>query len=157
VLTLEKRGGLAAFLRWFEEQPTKGQASFELMSHLCCAAAWSPSATGPYGFGVGFDLPVNLLTSAIRDEVWQRWLAHDPVRMLDVADNRAALGQMRAIYLDAGIGDEYNLQLATRQLASQLARHAIHFTHEEFDGGHFNTSHRYDRSLAAVTTVLATS
>ena len=157
VLTLEKRGGLAAFLRWFEEQPTKGQAAFDVMSHLCCAAAWSPSATGPYAFGSGFDLPVNLVTSALRDDVWLRWLAHDPIRMVDAPPHRAALAQMRAIYLDAGRGDEYNLQLATRQLASKLARHAIPHTHEEFDGGHFNTSHRYERSLAVVTAALATS
>jgi enterochelin esterase-like enzyme len=154
VLTLEKKGGLGAFLRWFEEQPTKGQAAFEVMSHLCCAAAWSPSATGPYGFGEGFDLPVNLLTSAIRPEVWARWLAHDPVRMVDEPEHRAALAQMRAIYLDAGLGDEYNLQLATRQLASRLAAHGLACTHEEFDGGHFNTAHRYERSLAVVTASL---
>ena len=65
VLALEKRGGLAAFLRWFEAQPQKGQQAFEVMSNLCCAAAWSPSPTGPYGFGVGFDLPVSLVTAAL--------------------------------------------------------------------------------------------
>ena len=155
VLKLEKRGGLGAFLRWFEAQPTKGQQAFEVMSHVCCAAAWSPSPTGPYGFGEGFELPVNLLTAAIRDDVWARWLAWDPVRMVDHARHRAALGQMRAIYLDAGIGDEYNLQLATRQLAAKLAQHGIACSHEEFDGGHFNTSHRYERSFGVVTAALA--
>jgi S-formylglutathione hydrolase FrmB len=157
VLTLEKRGGLAAFLRWFEEQPTKGQAAFEVMSHLCCAAAWSPAATGPYGFGVGFELPVNPLTAAILPDVWARWLAADPVRMVDEARWRDGLARMAALYLDAGIGDEYNLQLATRQLASKLARHGVAYTHEEFDGGHFNTQHRYERSLAVVTAALATT
>lgn len=154
VLALEKRGGLAAFLRWFEEQPQKGQAAFEIMSHLCCAAAWSPSPTGPYGFGEGFALPVNLLTAALVAEVWARWLARDPVRMVDEPRHRAALAQMRAIYLDAGIGDEYNLQLATRQLAARLAHHGLAHTHEEFEGGHFNTAHRYERSLAVVTAAL---
>ncbi|HWE30933.1 MAG TPA: esterase, partial [Polyangia bacterium] len=86
--------------------------------------------------------------------IWSRWLAHDPVRMLDEPHHRAALAQMRAIYLDAGIGDEYNLQLATRQLASKLAQHGLPHTHEEFDGGHSNTSHRYERSLAVVTASL---
>jgi enterochelin esterase-like enzyme len=154
VLALEKRGGLRAWLRWFEAQPSKGQQAFEVMSNLCCAAAWSPSATGPYGFGEGFDLPVNLLTSAIRQDLWARWQAWDPVRMVE--HHRDALAQMRAIYLDAGIGDEYNLQLATRQLAAKLAQHGLACTHEEFDGGHFNTSHRYERSFAVVTAALAT-
>jgi enterochelin esterase family protein len=155
VLTLEKRGGLAAFLRWFEAQPTKGHSSFELMSHVCCAAAWSPSPTGPYGFGTGFDWPMNLLTCALREDVWRRWQSHDPVRMLDQQHHRTALAQMRAIYLDAGLADEYNLQLATRQLASRLAAQGLPYTHEEFDGGHSNTSHRYERSLAVVVGALA--
>jgi len=76
--------------------------------------------------------------------------------MLDEERHRAGLGKMRAIYLDAGIGDEYNLQLATRQLVARLAALGIAHTHEEFDGGHFNTSHRYERSLAAVTGALDT-
>ncbi|MGZ3437981.1 MAG: alpha/beta hydrolase [Polyangia bacterium] len=156
VLTLEKRGGLAAFLRWFEAQPTKGQAAFDVMSHLCCAAAWSPSATGPYGFGEGFELPVNLVTAAVREDVWARWLSWDPVRMVDDERHRAGLGKMRAIYLDAGIADEYNLQLATRQLAAKLARYGVACTREEFDGGHFGTSHRYERSLAVVVGALET-
>jgi S-formylglutathione hydrolase FrmB len=156
VMTLEKRGGLPAFLRWFEEQPSKGQAAFEVMSHVCCAAAWSPAETGPYGFGVGFEWPMNLLTSAVREDIWKRWKSHDPIVMLDEERHRAGLAKMRALYLDAGIGDEYNLQLATRQLAARLAALGIAHTHEEFDGGHFNTSHRYERSLAVVTGALAT-
>jgi enterochelin esterase family protein len=154
VLALEKRGGLEAFLRWFEEQPQKGSSSFEIMSHLCCAAAWSPSAKGPYAFGEGFDFPLNLLTAALRGDVWSRWLAWDPVRMVDDAHKRAGLEKMAAIYLDAGIADEHNLQLATRQLAARLAHHGIPYTHEEFEGGHYNTQHRYERSLAVVTAVL---
>ncbi|MDB4964642.1 MAG: putative esterase [Myxococcales bacterium] len=155
VLTLEKRGGLEAFLRWFEEQPQKGQSSFDVMSHLCCAAAWSPKPHGPYSFGHGFDFPLNLLTAAVRDDVWARWLAHDPVRMLDAPHHRAALSQMSAIYLDAGIADEHNLQLATRQLASRLAHHSLPYTHEEFEGGHYNTQHRYERSLSVLTAALS--
>lgn len=157
MLALEKRGGLGAWLRWFEEQPSKGQAAFEVMSNLCCAAAWSPSETGPYGFGEGFELPLNLLTAALRPEVWARWLAWDPVRMLDEPDQRAGLAKMAALFVDAGLADEYNLQLATRQVAAKLARHGIACVHEEFEGGHFNTPHRYERSLAVVIAALARS
>ncbi len=155
VLTLEKRGGLAAFLRWFEEQPVKGQAAFEVMSHICCAAAWSPSPTGPYGFGTGFALPVSLVTAALVPELWSKWLAWDPIRMIDNPRHREALTRLHALYLDAGLADEYNLQLATRQLAQKLAQHGIAYVHEEFDGGHFNTQHRYERSLSVITHSLA--
>jgi putative esterase len=155
VLALEKRGGLAAWLRWFEEQPSKGQAAFEVMSNICCAAAWSPTEKGPYGFGEGFELPLNLLTAAVRPEVWAKWLAWDPVRMVDDAERRAGLAKMAALFLDGGKVDEYNLQLAMRQVAAKLAKHGVACVHEEFEGGHFNTPHRYERSLAVVTEVLA--
>jgi len=89
--------------------------------------------------------------------VWARWLAWDPVRMIDQERYRAALAGMRALYLDAGIGDEYNLQLGARQLMAKLAQAGIDCTHEEFDGGHFNPQHRYDRSLSTLTRVLQTS
>jgi enterochelin esterase family protein len=154
VLTLERRGGVMGFLRWFEEQQTKGQAAFETMSHIACAAAWSPSLTGPYGFGEGFELPINLLTAAQRPEVWARWLAWDPVRMVDDATLRQGLANLRALFLDGGLSDEYNLQLGVRQLRARLAAHGIDCVHEEFEGGHFNTAYRYERSFAAVTAVL---
>src|SRR5262249_12210272 len=38
ILTLQRRGGIEPFLRWFDEQPAKSQSAFEAMSHLCCAA-----------------------------------------------------------------------------------------------------------------------
>jgi hypothetical protein len=125
------------------------------MSHLCCAAAWSPTARGPYGFGQGFELPLNPLTAALLPEVWARWLAWDPVRMVDDAGKRAGLAGLSALFLDAGVGDEHNLQLATRQLAAKLAHYGVDCTHEEFDGGHYNTQYRYERSLAVVTAALA--
>jgi hypothetical protein len=40
---------------------------------------------------------------------------------------------------------------------AKLAQHGLSCQHEEFDGGHSNTSHRYERSLAAVTAVLERS
>ena len=156
VLALEKRGGIPAFLQWFDAQPMKGQHAFDVMSHLCCAAAWSPTARGPFGYGSGFDFPLHLLTAAVRDEVWSRWLAWDPVRMVDTAALRAGLGGLSALFLDAGLADEHNLQLATRQLAARLAQHGVACTHEEFEGGHYNTQYRYERSLAVVTAALAT-
>lgn len=157
VMMLERRGGLAAFLRWFEDQPSKGQAAFEVMSNICCAAAWSPNASGPYGFGEGFELPVNLLTAALRPDVWQRWLDWDPARMVDDEHKREGLRRMNALFLDAGLADEYNLQLATRQVASKLAKYGLPYIHEEFEGGHFHTPHRYERSLAVVIAALANS
>jgi enterochelin esterase family protein len=155
VVQLEKRGGVDGFLAWFDAQPIKPAPAFEAMMTLCYAAAYSPSAAGPYGYGRGFDLPFDARSGALVDEAWQRWLAWDPVRMIDGADALDALRGMRAIYLDAGRDDEYNLQLGTRQLSDKLRRAGVAHIHEEFDGGHSSTQFRYDRSLEVLTRALA--
>jgi enterochelin esterase family protein len=151
LIALERRGGVKGFLSWFEQQVTKPGAAIEVMSNLCCAAAWSPNG-GPYAFGEGFDLPFDARTGALVPEVWSRWLREDPIRMVDA--HADALRGMRAIFLDAGIGDEYNLQLGARQLSDKLRALGIAHVHEEFDGGHMNTQYRYDRSFSVVTHAL---
>jgi S-formylglutathione hydrolase FrmB len=155
LLTLEKRGGIKGFLSWFESQPLKSNSAIEVMSNLCCAAAWSPRQKGPYGFGEGFDLPFNPVTGALLPEVWNRWLSWDPVHMLDQPEYLRAFGSLRQIFLDAGVADEYYLQLGTRQIVAKLAQAKIECVHEEFEGGHMNTSFRYDRSLEILTRALA--
>jgi enterochelin esterase family protein len=148
---IDREGGVAAFLQRFELLPMKGSADIEALSILCCAAAWSPNPQGPYRFGEGFELPVELRTGTLRPEVWARWLAHDPIHRL--GDGRAAdaLRRLRLLFLDAGRSDEYALQLGARQLADALTARGIAHTHEEFPGGHRNTAHRYDRSLALLS------
>ena len=42
-------------------------------------------------------------------------------------------------------------KLGVRQLRAKLGQYGIDCVHEEFEGGHFNTAHRYGRSLAVVT------
>jgi hypothetical protein len=70
------------------------------------------------------------------------------------AEHVEALKSLRALYLDAGLGDEYNLQLGARRLSRELTRLGIAHRHEEFDGGHMNTAYRYDRSFAVITSAL---
>ena len=48
-------------------------------------------------------------TGRLIPEVWERWLAWDPVRM--VAGHADALRGLRAIWIDAGTSDEYYLDL----------------------------------------------
>jgi enterochelin esterase-like enzyme len=155
LLTLERRGGVRGFLDWFDALPAKPNSAGEVMAVLCNAAAYSPTPTGPYGYGAGFELPFNLLTGALRADVWARWLARDPVRLLEQPRIVDAARSLAAIYLDAGIADEFYLQLGARQLAAGLARAGVSYLHEEFEGGHMNVPYRYARSYEVVTRALA--
>ncbi|MFD0466969.1 hypothetical protein ACFQ0B_00585 [Nonomuraea thailandensis] len=49
---------------------------------------------------------------AVVPEVWERWLALDPVVMAGEPRHAEALRSMRAIWVDAGSRDEYHLDFA---------------------------------------------
>ncbi|MEO6951859.1 MAG: alpha/beta hydrolase-fold protein [Polyangia bacterium] len=150
---IDAAGGLARYLARFEAADSRSSADIEAMSIVCCAAAWSPSpSNSAYGFGLGFELPMELRTGALRPDVWARWLAADPLHL--VVQHADALRGLSLLFLDAGRSDEYALQLGARQLSDALTAHSIPHMHEEFEGGHRHTAHRYDRSLALVTNAL---
>ena len=109
------------------------------------ASCYSPNPDAAWGF----DLPFELLSGALREDVWARWLAHDPLRMVDA--HAEALRSLRLLYLDCGRFDEYNLLYGARRFAEQLSALNIPHEFEEFDGGHRNIRHRYDISLAKLS------
>ncbi|UYN89249.1 MAG: hypothetical protein KIT08_09130 [Anaerolineales bacterium] len=116
---------------------------------LAMAAAYSPNPHAP----LGFDLPSDLHTGAWLPEVWQRWLAHDPLHML--ATHADALRSLRLLYIDCGRYDEYNLLYGARLFTEQLRQQDIAFQYEEYEGGHRHMKHRYDTSFTAVSAAFA--
>jgi S-formylglutathione hydrolase FrmB len=111
---------------------------------LAMAASYSPKEGEP----LGLDLPFELQTAELREEVWKRWLAHDPVRF--VPQRLDGYRKLSTIYLDCGTRDEFNLRWGARMLAQQLKRAKIDLVHEEFEDGHMGINYRYDRSLGHI-------
>ncbi len=149
VLGIERHGGVERFVRAFAQMPKKTKDAMEVMNILAMAACYSPKPQAP----LGIDLPVSLPGGEIRPDVWDRWLENDPVYM--AKRHAGALRSMKAIYLDAGLRDEFNLQLGARILCSRLDDLRISYLHEEFDDGHMGIVYRYDRSLVELAKVLA--
>jgi hypothetical protein len=94
-------------------------------------------------------LPFDVRTGELVPDVWQLWLAHDPVLLAEA--HADAVRSLRGVWLDAGRRDEYFLDLGAISLADTLAScglpgDALHF--ELFDGGHRGVSGRYPLSLA---------
>ncbi|HET9599123.1 MAG TPA: alpha/beta hydrolase-fold protein [Anaeromyxobacteraceae bacterium] len=112
-----------------------------VLNVLAMAAAYSPHAGAP----LGLDLPFDPETCALRDAVWSRWLAHDPVRF--VPERMASFRSLRSIYLDCGTRDEYHLRWGARAVVKALRAAGLEPLHEEFDDGHRGIDYRYDRSL----------
>jgi S-formylglutathione hydrolase FrmB len=114
-----------------------------LLTLLGAAAAFSANQDGTV------DLPFDPRTGAVRPEVWQRWLDHDPVRM--ARQYAGALRSMRAIWIDAGTRDEYFLDVGAEAFRAELQAvgvpdEVIRF--ELFDAGHGSIDYRYPMSLA---------
>ena len=142
--TLERYGGVTGFLSHFSASNSKKNSSlFEVIETLAMAACYGPDPKEPHGFS----LPFHPLTGELRDEVWHRWLAWDPVRMLDEPHYADALRRMRLVFLDCGRRDEFSLDLGARLFAAKLRKLEVAHRHDEFDDGHMGISYRFDVSL----------
>jgi S-formylglutathione hydrolase FrmB len=94
------------------------------------------------------ELPFDPVTGVLEQDVWQRWLDWDPVRM--VAAHADAVRSLRAVWIDAGRSDEYFLDLGAEAFRAELAKvgvpgERVHF--ELFDAGHGGIDYRYPLSL----------
>jgi enterochelin esterase family protein len=155
VRTLRAAGGPEAHLRRMLSAPTSrfGPANrdvqaLELMAYASC---YSPDESVPGTF----DLPFDLETGELRSEVWERWLAWDPVRMAGTDRYRDALGRLAYLYVDGGTEDEYGLDLGARMFAAAARRGGIAVDHEEFVGGHADAVPRYDVMIPRLLRAIA--
>lgn len=149
-ITLDRAGGVAPFLARFAERGPQGGGDFEAIMTIATAAAYAPDRDAPFPHA---RLPFAVDTALPIDEVWQRWLAHDPVFRLD--RDASAMKAATLVFLDAGDRDEHGLQFGARMLHERLRARGVNVVHEEFPGGHRNTAYRFDRSIPLVVGALA--
>lgn len=146
-----RAGGPTAWFEAFWEGEQRGRyEDLRVLMILLMAASYSPNPDSPH---LGVDLPFDLDTGALREDVWRRWLAHDPVRM--VPHHAAALRSLDMVFVDCGLRDEGHLLWGARQLHRALQENEVDHLYEEFDDGHRGLSYRYDRSLPLLTRALA--
>lgn len=143
---LAAAGGLERFRATFRDAPTFPGRLFPALEVVAMAAFYSPRDAG------GVDLPFDERTGERRDDVWARWLAHDPVRRVGVS--AAALGSLRHLHVECGTRDEYHLHHGARIFSARLADLGIRHQHLEFDDGHRNLGYRYDQSLPGLARAL---
>ena len=131
--------------KFWREDARKGKNDFAALNTIGMSVCYSPNPDAE----LGFDLPFDLKTGEIRYDVWQRWLEHDPVRLVEKhAEN---LKSLKLLFIDAGTKDEFHLDLGARILSQKLKENGVQHIHEEFDDGHFNISYRYNRSLELIS------
>ncbi len=95
-------------------------------------------------------LPFDPATGRLRDEVWARWLAWDPVRMIEQPKFADAMRSMNGIWIDAGTSDDFNLDLGAQALADGLSAIGVSpetLRFELVDANHWTINYRYPLAL----------
>ncbi len=134
-------GSFDHFWEDFRSRPAFSKTTdFALLNTWAMAACYSANADG------SIDLPFEPQTGELRQAVWERWLAWDPVRMVD--RHADALRGLRAIYIDAGTRDQYFLDLGAEAFRLELERIGItDVFFELFDATHSAIEYRYPLAL----------
>jgi hypothetical protein len=137
----EYDGSYDRFWEDFRSRPPLSKSSdFPLVNEWAMAACYSANEDG------SIELPFDVETGMLRDDVWQRWLAWDPVRM--ARRHPDALRGLRAIYIDAGKRDEYFLDLGAMAFRRELEALGItDVFFELFDAKHGGIEYRYPIAL----------
>ena len=137
----EYEGSFERFWDDFRSRPAMSKDSDHfLLNTWCMAACYSADEDGTVR------LPFDPVTSELVPEIWQRWLAWDPVRM--VPRHADALRSLRAIYVDCGTRDEFFLDLGAEAFRRALADVGVEGFHFElFDATHMAIEYRYPLGL----------
>ena len=133
----EYDGSFDRFWEDFRSRPAfSKRTDHVLLNDWCMAACYSADEDGT------IHLPYELLTGELRPEIWERWLAWDPVRMVPrYAD---ALRAQKAIYIDAGKRDDVYLDLGAEAFRRALDEIGVtDYFFELFDGTHMGIEYRY--------------
>jgi S-formylglutathione hydrolase FrmB len=145
----EYEGSYERFWSDFRSRPAFSKKSdANLLNDWCMAACYSADEDG------AVRLPFDPATGQLIDQVWERWLRWDPVRMVD--EHAEAMRGMRAIYVDAGKHDEWFLDLGAEAFRRALERiGVVDVRFELFDATHMGIEYRYPLSLRYLAERLA--
>jgi S-formylglutathione hydrolase FrmB len=129
-------GAYEKFWEDFRSRPALSQQDdMWLVNAYCMAACYSAG-----------ELPFDTATGELKPDVFARWLAWDPVRM--VPSHAEALRSLRAIWIDSGSRDEYYLDLGAEAFRRALADIGVTDVHFElFDATHGAIEYRYPLAL----------
>lgn len=144
-------GSVESFLDRAAQTTKLGAAEFQALSVIAMAASYDPQPGEPRGVR----LPVDLHTCELDPDAWARWLAHDPLRMIDETSCQDQLRSLLGLYIEVGSRDQYMLHYGARALGRRLTAAGIAHTYEEFPDDHNNTDYRLDVALPFLYAALA--
>ncbi|TPV93231.1 MAG: enterochelin esterase [Myxococcales bacterium FL481] len=134
------------FLAHLAQTPKLSGDEFHALLILAMAATYDPDPHSPAGIRLPFDVQTAVLDPA----AWLRWLAHDPLTLVEQAPVQAHLRSLRTLFIDCGSQDQYALHYGARALTRRLEALDIPHRYEEFPDNHSGIDYRLDHSLPAL-------
>jgi S-formylglutathione hydrolase FrmB len=138
--------------RWWQQLEAAkkhSEGSGKVINALAMAASYDPDPTQ----FLGIRLPVTFDTCELIEERWANWLRQDPVIASEAqADN---LRRLKALYIDCGEKDQFNLLYGTRRFVRRLNELGIAHRYEEFPDNHTGVDYRMDESLPFLAEALS--
>ena len=132
-----------AFIQHTKDSTKVDNGDLHHLMTLAMAATYDPAPDAPYGVR----LPVDLETCEVIADRWEKWLAWDPIQMIERNDVQENLRSLKGIYIDCGSEDQYNLIFGARRLSRRMNALGIEHYYEEFDDNHTSVDYRMDVSL----------
>jgi S-formylglutathione hydrolase FrmB len=131
-----------------EEAKKRPDGVFTAMNILAMAASYDPD---PAVF-LGMRLPVTFDTCEVIPDRWANWMRHDPVVAVETLGNN--LRNLKALYIDCGKRDQFNLLYGARRFVRRLNELGIAHRYEEFADNHSGVDYRMDESLPFLAAAL---
>ncbi len=138
---LAKHGSVQAFMDKLEDNPKPSGGDIHVLMTLAMAASYDPAPDQPFGVR----LPVDLHTCARDQDLWENWLAFDPLTLVE--KHFETLKGLKALFIDCGDIDQYDLVYGARRLHARLEALGVAHRYEEFADDHSGIDYRMDISL----------
>jgi enterochelin esterase-like enzyme len=138
---LAQHGSVEAVVEAAHRTAGKDVGLLHALEVLAMAAHYDPDPSAP----LGVRLPVDLETCELDVQRWARWLAWDPLTLVE--RHAEELRRLRGLFIDCGRRDQHNLVYGARRLHRRLDALGVPHRYEEFDDDHTAIDYRMDVSL----------
>ena len=147
---LAKAGGsVEKWIADFYAAPKVKDSDVHDLMTLAMCATYDPDPRAPFCVR----LPVDPYTCELIAERWAKWTAWDPLVM---AQTRGpGLAKLKALYIDCGDVDQYNLVYGARRLHRLLEHLGVAHLYDEFPDDHSSVDYRMDKSLPYLAKALS--
>jgi hypothetical protein len=137
--------------KWLDKffaAPKVTDADVHILMILAMAATYDPD-TQAY---MGVRLPVTIDTCEIIPERWANYIKWDPLTLVE--KHGEGLKRLKALYIDCGDIDQYNLVYGSRRMHKRLTEMKVAHVYQEFSDDHTAVDYRMDVSLPILAKAL---